>query len=288
MPSRQYRLFSRLILLVPLKLRLRILFFRRFRKILSFNHPISFNEKLQRRKILDRNPLLSVAADKLESKIFVKSICKDIFIPRNIWIGEDVDSLDGIDFKMLPDDYVFKANHTSQTLKIVRDRNHISLKKMKKLGKRWLAHNQSGVLGEWAYGQVAPRLFIEEFLNFNNSVPDDYKFFVYHGHVKFIQLDSERFVSQKRNMYDANWKELCFNYTHQRKLPPPKRPQFLDEMVEKAELIGQHFDFIRVDFYFYKNRVTFGELTVYPGAGFEKFPCHSWDIEFGKTWNLPY
>jgi hypothetical protein len=30
--------------------------------------------------------------------------------------------------------------------------------------------------------------------------------------------------------------------------------------------------------------VTFGEITVYPGAGFEKFPTKEWDIEFGKHW----
>ena len=57
-------------------------------------------------------------------------------------------------------------------------------------------------------------------------------------------------------------------------------------MIEYAERLGNEFDFIRVDFYFYKEKVTFGELTIYPGAGFERFPNKEWDVAFGKYWEV--
>lgn len=286
MPSIQYRLFSKVITFFPLKTRLRLLFFRRFKKLPNFSKPITFNEKLQLKKLINRDPLLTIAADKLASKDYVKSIVPSLYIPKTIWSAESVSDLDFLDITSLPGNYVYKANHTSQTIKIVRDYNHLSLERMKKLASSWLRHDQSGSLGEWAYSDIPRKVFIEEFLDFEGEAPDDYKFFVYNGKVKFIQLDSSRFTDHKRNMFDRNWSDLGFDYSYPRKSPTPERPKFLDEMIENAEKIGKNFDFVRVDFYFYKNQITFGELTIYPGAGFEKFPDQKWDVEFGKHWNI--
>ncbi|PSV85481.1 hypothetical protein CTM94_05240, partial [Photobacterium leiognathi] len=255
-----------------------------FKRFINFSQPETFNEKLQVRKIIDHNPLFTVAADKIASKDWVKSICSDIYIPRNLWIGSDTNDIESIDFSLLPRDYVFKANHTSQTIEIIRNNNHISQRKMIKLASKWLKHDQSSSLGEWAYKDIPRRVFIEEFLDFEGSAPDDYKFFVFNGRVEFIQLDSDRFINHKRNMFDRNWRDLNFEYSHEMKIPSPPKPIFLDEMIRISELIGENFDFVRVDLYFYNNKVTFGELTIYPGAGFEKFPCIELDKLFGKYW----
>lgn len=289
MASIQYKLFSGVLGLLPLKFRLNILNLRRFRRTINFNSPITFNEKLQVRKVFDRNPLLTVAADKIESKKLVKSICgDDIYFPKTIWSGDSIKDIDNINFEDLPKDYVYKANHTSQTIEIIRDGHHLPRSKMKKLAKNWLMHDQSSSLGEWAYKNIPRKIFIEEFLDFEGSAPDDYKFFVYHGTVKFIQLDSDRFTDHRRNMFDRQWNDLEFEYSHRRKIPSPSRPNFLDEMIRLAEVIGQKFDFVRVDFYFYKNKVAFGELTIYPGAGFERFPHYKYDKLFGLPWHQKY
>lgn len=284
MPSLQYRLFSGLISCLPEKIKLNILYLRRFNKLISFSNPITFNEKIQARKVLDHNPLFTIAADKIASKDWVKNISPDIYIPTNLWIGSDPSDIESIDFSLLPRDYVFKANHTSQTIEIIRNNNHLSIKKMKKLASKWLKHDQSSSLGEWAYKDIPRRVFIEEFLDFEGGAPDDFKFFVFNGHVEFIQLDSDRFIDHKRNMFNRDWEDLDFEYSHQMRIPSPPKPIFLDEMIRISELIGQHFDFVRVDLYFYNNKVTFGELTIYPGAGFEKFPRIELDKLFGKYW----
>lgn len=275
-----------MISLFPLKTRLKLLFFRRFKRLPNLSNPVTFNEKLQLKKLKNRDPLLTIAADKLASKEYVKSIVPSLYIPRTIWSGVSAIDLDSLDISSLPRDYVFKANHTSQTIEIIRNDNHLPLKVMKKLANSWLKHDQSGSLGEWAYSKIPSKIFIEEFLDFNGNAPDDYKFFVFNGKVRFIQLDSSRFTDHKRNMFDREWCDLGFDYSYPRMIPSPQRPEFLDEMIKAAEKIGQDFDFIRIDFYFYKERVTFGELTIYPGAGFEKFPEIKWDTEFGKFWNI--
>lgn len=288
MPSLQYKLFSKIIALLPLKTRLDALYFRRFKRRLNVDSPDTFNQKLQLRKLLDRNNILPIAADKIASKDFVKKISKDLYIPKTIWVGESFQSLSELEFSHLPDDYVFKANHTSQTIEIIRGGEHLTLEKMQTLAKSWLSHDQSGSLGEWAYQDIPRKIFIEEFLDFNDAAPDDYKFFVYHGKVRFIQVDYDRFSNHKRNMYDSEWNDLGFRYSYDMKTPSPKKPLFLKNMIEIAESIGSEFDFIRVDLYFYKNNVTFGELTVYPGAGFEKFPEYKWDKLFGRYWIQDY
>ncbi len=285
MASWQYKVFSRFVAILPLKVKLHILFFRRFKRILNLKTSKTFNEKIQKKKVFDRNPQLTLLADKIESKKYVKRLVPDVYIPETIWSGTDVKELN---FKDLPQEYVFKANHTSQTLKIIRDGQHLELNEMKRLTRNWLMHDQSASMGEWAYKNIKRKVFIEEFLDFNGFVPDDYKFFVYHGKVRFIQLDTGRFVSHKRNMFDRNWDDLKFEYSHKRVLPPPPKPHFFEEMVNVAEKLSGDADFLRVDLYFYNDKVTFSEITVYPGAGFEKFPTKDFDILFGKYWNQIY
>lgn len=284
MASLQYRLFHRFIILLPMKLRLNVLFFRRFKRFCNFNNPQSFNEKLQYKKLYNRDNLLTVAADKIESKEFIKSLNLDIYIPRSLFVFKNLKEFNTLYNHNLPTDYVIKANHTSQTIRIIRNNNHIKHSTLMKLASSWFKHDQAEVLGEWAYANIPRSIFIEEFLDFGGKEPDDYKFFVYHGKVYYIQLDSDRFSAHKRNMFDSNWHSLNFDYSYPQKVPTPSRPPFLEKMISISESIGSHFDFIRVDLYWYNDMVTFGELTVYPGAGFEKFPNVDLDFAFGRPW----
>lgn len=284
MASFQYNLFSGLVSKLPEKVKLNVLYFRRFYSLINFNTPTTFNEKIQVRKIKDRNPLLTIGADKLESKLWVSKVTPEIYIPKTLWEGSSSDDVLNIDYNEFPDNYVIKANHTSQTIKIIREGKHIPLDSLKRTVSNWLAKDQSSVLGEWAYKNIPRKVFVEEFLDFEGKAPDDYKFFVYNGEVKFIQVDFDRFLDHKRNMFNANWQDLEFSYSHNRKLPTPPRPDFLDEMIAIANRIGKYFSFVRVDLYFYDGKVTFGELTFYPGAGFERFPDKQYDKLFGDNW----
>jgi len=280
-----YKIFSPLVRYLPQKLSIYILYFRRFKKLPNIKEPKSFNEKIQRRKLFDRNKLLIIAADKLESKEYIRNKALDIYIPKVLWQGTNIDSLN---ISKLPKDYVFKANHASRTNLFIQNSNHYGKKFLKDITKKWFNHDQSKVLGEWAYKDIIRKVFVEEFLYFEESVPDDYKFFVYNGKVKFIQLDTGRFDIHKRNMFNEKWEDLNIDYSYKRDIPSPSKPIFIDKMIEIAEEIGKEFDFVRVDLYFYNERITFGELTIYPGAGYEKFPTQEIDIKFGKYWEQNY
>jgi len=284
MLSLQYKLFSPLISKLSLKWKIKILYFKRFFKFPDLLTPVTFNEKIQRKKLYDRSNTLTIVADKLESKNFVLEKKLDIYIPKVLWVGE----IENLDLDHLPNKFVVKANHASKTNLIVTDKLTVTIEKLLKLRSFWFSINQYDTMGEWAYKDINKKIFIEEYLEFNGEVPDDYKFFVFHGKVKFIQYDSGRFTKHYRNMFDENWNDLGIAYSYPYQVPSPDKPIFLQEMINISEKLGKNFDFIRVDLYFYNNMITFGELTVYPGAGYEKFPDIKWDIEFGKYWEQNY
>ena len=284
--SISYNLFSGIVGLLPSDIAVRLLFFRRFGYLPNIKRPRTFNEKIQRRKLYDRSPLLSILADKLESKKYVQSMLGgDVYVPKTLWSGSSVEDLD---IGSLPSRFVFKANHASRTNYFFNENDIPTLEKMRDLCASWFKHDQASVLGEWAYSAIEKKVFCEEFMNFDGKVPDDYKFFVYHGKVRFIQLDTGRFTSHKRDMFDRNWNSLGFDYSHPRNNPQPPKPHYLENMISVAEKIASQVDFARVDLYYFRNSVTYGETTIYPGAGFEKFPNYSLDELFGRYWKQEY
>ena len=54
-----------------------------------------------------------------------------------------------------------------------------------------------------------------------------------------------------------------------------------DEMVRISCELSKNFNFSRVDLYQVRNKVYFGELTFYPGNGFERFYPDKYDRLIG-------
>ncbi|MGG2140289.1 ATP-grasp fold amidoligase family protein [Symbiopectobacterium sp. RP] len=281
MPSISYKIFSTVLARTPLKFNIFVLYFRRFKELPNLKMPTTFNEKIQYRKIHDRNPLLTIMADKLASKIYVQEKTDSVYIPRVLWEGI---SLESLYHEKLPSNFVIKANHGSQTNLFIKDNQLPPLHELEKLRQKWFSHDQARVLGEWAYANIPRKIFIEEFMEFEGSVPDDYKFFVFHGKVKLVQFDVGRFTNHQRSILDPEWNEYDLEYSYPKVTPLPPKPFFLDEMILAAEKIAEDIDFARVDLYWFDQKVTFGEITLYPGAGFEKFPDIFYDELFGSFW----
>ena len=58
-------------------------------------------------------------------------------------------------------------------------------------------------------------------------------------------------------------------------------------MIELAEKLAQNIPFVRVDFYEIEAQIYFGELTFFPGSGFEAFTPEEWDYKIGSWLTLP-
>jgi hypothetical protein len=81
------------------------------------------------------------------------------------------------------------------------------------------------------------------------AVPRDYKIFCFRGVPAFIQVDTDRFVGHKRNLYSPRWRELDCAVRSPRSRTPTPRPEKLDEMLAIASQLAADFSFIRVDFF---------------------------------------
>ena len=133
-----------------------------------------------------------------------------------------------------------------------------------------------------------PGTLIEEFLdNGFGEAPEDYKLYVFHGRVEFIQVDVARFGQHRRKIYDRTWSEQRVELsvpTYSGVLPPPP---LLPQLIKIAETLAGNIDFVRVDLYLVGGRVYFGEMTPSSGNGFNRFTPAFYDEIFGSFWKIP-
>ena len=88
------------------------------------------------------------------------------------------------------------------------------------------------------------------------------------------------------NIYDTNWQLQDF---HQKSLSDNKeykKPEELDKMIEISEKLSKKIKFLRVDFYIVNDKIFFGEMTFFPGAGLSKFYPEKYDNILGNMIDL--
>ena len=144
-------------------------------------------------------------------------------------------------------------------------------------------------LSEWAYHGIKPCIVAEELLT-DESGDDlkDYKVFCFNGEPKFIQVDYDRFKGHKRRLYTTDWNlmETKITYPDDADLVMPK-PIFLDELLKISKKLSKDIPFLRVDCYITEKQIYFGELTFYPGCGFEPITPDTDDALWGEWLKLP-
>jgi hypothetical protein len=265
---------------LPLPLSRRMLFLANYGYIPNLRNPRTFHEKLNWRIAYGRDPLLVVASSKVQSKQYAQEVAPGVGIPRTLWHGDDLHELQ----KNLQDKWVLKASHRSGCT-LFGDGPSIDATALAAATDGWLNEHEWKRHRLWAYKHVRRELILEERLPSLEDAPVDYKFFVFSGVVGMVQVDTGRFGSPRRHLYDADWTSLPFAYTHPRSEPcePPPRYQ---GMCAAASRLGARFDFVRVDLYNIYGDTYFGELTAYPAGGLSHWP-RELDEYLGQFWRLP-
>lgn len=249
---------------------------------LDWNHPKTFNEKLQWLKLHDRNPLYTTLVDKYRVKQWVAERIGEQYVIPTLAVYNSVDE---INLNELPDKFVLKCNHDSGSVVICKDKADFDLDAAKqKLGAA-LKKNFYWEAREWPYKNVKRCVFAEQYMadSFESEVLTDYKFFTFEGNPKVIQVDYDRFKWHKRNLYDTAWKyiEAGIQYPSDPDHVIDK-PRALDEMLGLCQEIGKKFKQIRIDLYLVDNKVYFGELTFFHGGGFEHFRPEEFGLQMGE------
>jgi hypothetical protein len=244
--------------------------------------PRSFNEKTIHRKLYTNKEIYATVADKWLVRDYVREqgnedILNDVYLATT-----DPNEIKSED---LPEKFVVKATHGSGYNIFVEDKNDIDFDELRHKCKKFISTSYPSTAKEYWYHEIEPRIIIERYLTGdNNQVPRDFKFFVYHGDVEYVQVDFDRNTDHKRTIFDAEWNELDLTL-HFPKGKNIKQPDNLDKMISIAENLGSEFDFIRVDLYDLDDHgIIFGEMTVAHGSGGERFDPVEFDFKFGSHW----
>ncbi|MFG6403754.1 ATP-grasp fold amidoligase family protein [Microbacterium sp. P04] len=270
-------------------------------------NPRTFRDKVRYKMLRDRRPLVVTFADKAAVRDYVASAVGEQYLPRAFAIVDDPADLRAVE---LPRAYVVKPTHGSGAAVIVSDAapadarlpaepgswtyRHVrpefaARDDIIRLARGWREQLYGqGPNREWAYGRVPRRVIVEEMLaGAGGAIPDDYKFFVFHGRCAYVQVDSGRFGIRTQDFFRPDWQHLPLSGGPPWAAPEPPRPARLGEMIAIAERLGAETDFVRVDLYDVDGRIVFGELTSFPAGGDSPFDPESFNEEFGRTWRVP-
>ena len=250
---------------------------------LNLKNPIRYTEKLQylRLKVYPKNDLVSKCASRDGVRDYLKEINEeDKLIP----IYGIFDRFDDIDFSKLPDQFVMKCTHASGFNYLVKNKDELDIKKLRKMFNKFLKTDYGKKTVEPHYSKIKPRIIIEQAITDLSSLPDEYKIHVFNGKAKYLYLVTGRGKDIKYNNYYIDWtpfNEAQFNGwdTSEKQL---KKPEQFEKMVKFAEKIASPFPFVRVDLYLIKKKIYFSEMTFTPAKGTLIFDDDKADFEIGN------
>ncbi|MCR4826972.1 MAG: glycosyl transferase [Bacteroidales bacterium] len=266
---------------------------------LDLENPKTFTEKLQWLKLYDRKPEYTNLVDKYEVKKIVADMIGEKYIIPTLGVW---DSVDEIEWGSLPQQFVLKTTHGSDSggVVICKDKNTLDKKAAKKKLLKSMKSDVYRTMREWPYKNINKRIIAETYLTDlgtadNQCIADcgesqlkDYKFYCFDGEPKFMLIASNRFTTHNFNYYDMKFNKLPLTSAvgSQADVVFDKPDQF-DEMKEIATILSQGFAHIRVDLYCSGGQVYFGELTFYDSSGYDDFSSEEWNKKCGDWIKLP-
>lgn len=214
--------------------------------------------------LYDPGPLIAVSGDKLRIKEYTQSATSGVKVPETLWTGSSVayfmkfqwdrpcvlNPREGSGYLAFEEGSFRESDVTPQVLA------------------KWHHRDHYAVLGVWSYGQADTGYLLERRITTPDCEPtNDLRFYVFHGKVRLIQVDSTRFGKLTRRFYTEGWDPLDIRQGTAELAAPAPRPESLEEMIRDSVGISNDYDFVRVDLYDVTEGVYFGDLPPYPTGG---------------------
>lgn len=254
-------------------------------KHLNLEKPELYNEKVQYTKLFCHDSRMKKLADKYEVREYVKEKIGEKYLTKLYGLYNTVEE---IPFERLPEQFAVKLTNGSGYNIICEKKTPKMVKTIQKRFRKWLKVDFYKLGREWAYKDVKNRIICEEYIAGDGAYGlNDYKVFCFGGVPKMIQVDYARFTGHKRNLYTPQWEFINEKvaYENDPNADIPK-PENLQEMLDCAAALSKDFAHVRVDFYSVRNRLIFGEITFYHGAGYLHYEHEEYERELGSYWEL--
>ena len=271
---------------IPDKLYVSLEFYSHIGHRLHLSNPQTFNEKLQWLKLYDHRPEYTGFVDKHEAKKLIAQIIGDEYIIPELGIWEKPED---IDFSSLPEQFVLKVTHDSGGLIICKNKQDLCRNQVVAKLNNSLKRDYYIVHREWPYKNVKKQIIAEPLLGDGETPLIDYKLMCFNGEVKLTFVCSDRFSSDglKVTFFDNDWNKMPFKRHYECSKEIIKKPHSFEKMKELAEKLSKGIPFVRVDFYEIDEKPYFGEMTFYPGSGYEEFSPEKYDHILGSWIQLP-
>ena len=253
---------------------------------LNLDAPRTFCEKIQCLKLSADTPLLTRLTDKYAVRDWVAARigAKHLIPLLGVWSrAEDVD------FAALPQRFVLKANHGSHMIRVVQDKASLNITTVRAEMSRWLTTNYAFKMSpQMQYANIPRRIVAEEYVENGDGELHDWKVWCFKGRAHYVEFMSRKDKRLRFVYLDREWRLAPFRYSnvHDEPLPPPPKPDNLDELLRLAEALAAGFEFVRVDFYRIDDGTyLFGEMTFSPAGGNGQFTPPEWNAKLGELFD---
>ena len=229
---------------------------------------VGFNSLLARWTLDKKMPELTLLADKLGVRNYIKRLIPELAIPKVLMCAS---SRGELLLAGLPEKYVLKPSNNSGRYLIVTGgqavQNHarepIEIGAIEETAMSWLRESHSRRYGELWYDDIEPRIFAEEY------IPVQYELAIHclRGTAFLVQYIT-RGTSHTSTTHTVNWDVLGIRNTpHDMLETRAVRPKHLDEMIRIAEKATAGLPYVRFDLLVTpEHKFYFGEYTFAPLA----------------------
>ena len=253
----------------------------------NLDSPSTMNEKIQWLKLYDRNPQYQILVDKYRVREYISRHFGSEYLVPLLFVTEDYNDIVPDNIPDMP--CVIKSNCSSHDFEIIRSKEQINWERLQMKYKKVMESNFYYIAREWCYKGIKPVIIVEKLLQLDSGkIPNDYKLHFFNGRCEFVYCAIDREGMDYRKIYDINWNELRFDWSTPDKNyipktgPGIKKPATFDDMLRIGSIIAQDKRDVRVDFYDVNGKLYCGEITLYHGAGYDRFIPDKYDKIYGE------
>ena len=180
---------------------------RHFRRLPRLLRPRTFTEHVLVKLLFDRDPKLTLFADKFAVRRYVAQMLGG---EQNLtMLYATADRPEEIGHLSLPNRFIMKPNHLSGQVKVVTDLAAVERAELEALAALWFRQNLGFERGEWAYRDIRPRVLFEELLEFEGRPPSDYRIYCFRGEPRLLSVTRDRLGPDPTGtLYDAEFRML--------------------------------------------------------------------------------
>ncbi len=253
--------------------------------------PADYWNKILWRKLFDRNPDFTRFSDKLLYKSWIGSRYPGIRTAAVLWTGTVASDIPFEAFVGRP--VVLKPNHGSRHSIFFVNQTTKDHQAVLRTAERWLNESHGWRTGEWGYGGVQRKLFVEvEIVAPPGSETVDCNCFCAMGRFIYCRVILDIGTPDERTaFFDRDGRRLTGTSLGKlgAKSPLPddfRLPEAYFVAVSAAEEISQDMDFVRIDFLVAEEEIYALECTWYPGAGYTQYSDAAIPRAFHEAWDI--